>query len=75
MKRLIEVIAQSLVDQPDQVQVLEVENDHSILYKLSVAPEDVGKVIGKQGKIAKAIRNVVSAGAVKYEKRVTLEIQ
>lgn len=74
MKQLIEVIAQSLVDQPEAVKVVEIQNDHSIVYQLSVAPDDVGKVIGKQGKIAKAIRNVVSAAAVKSDKRVQLEI-
>jgi uncharacterized protein len=74
MKRLIEVIAQSLVDQPEAVRVIEIQTESSVLYQLSVAPDDVGKVIGKQGKIAKAIRNVVSAAAAKSKKRVQLEI-
>ena len=74
MKRLIEYIAQSLVDSPELVSVAELENEHSIVYQLSVGPNDVGKVIGKQGKIAKAIRSVVSAAAVQSDKRITLEI-
>jgi predicted RNA-binding protein YlqC (UPF0109 family) len=75
MKRLIETIARALVDQPDQVRVHEVSaDDNHIVYELSVAPEDMGKVIGKQGRIAKAIRAVVSAAALQDQKRVTIEI-
>ncbi len=65
MKELVEVLAKSLVDQPDQVRVKEVAGERSIVYELSVAPEDMGKIIGKQGRIAKALRTVVSAAAVK----------
>ena len=74
MKELVEVLAKSLVDHPDQVHVKEVAGDRSIVYELSVAPEDMGKIIGKQGRIAKALRTVVSAAAVKENKRVMIEI-
>ncbi|NBG89689.1 KH domain-containing protein [Isachenkonia alkalipeptolytica] len=74
MSQLVEIIAKALVDHPDQVTVKEVESDQSVTVELRVAPEDMGKVIGKQGKIAKAIRNVVKAAAVKENKRVVVEI-
>lgn len=74
MKELIELIAQSLVDHPEQVRVTERATDRAIVYELSVAKEDMGKVIGKQGRVAKAIRNVVSAAALKENKRVLVEI-
>ncbi|GKU24776.1 MULTISPECIES: KH domain-containing protein [Clostridium] len=74
MKTLVEVIAKSLVDNPDSVQVNEVAGEQSIIIELKVAPEDMGKVIGKQGRIAKAIRTVVKAAAVKDNKRVVVEI-
>lgn len=74
MKELVEVLAKALVDHPEQVEVREVEGARTIVYELSVAPEDMGKVIGKQGRIAKAIRTVVSAAAVKEDKRVQIEI-
>lgn len=74
MKELVEIIAKSLVDKPNEVKVNEVANEHSITLKLKVAPEDMGKVIGKQGRIAKAIRTVVKAAAIKEEKRVVVEI-
>lgn len=74
MKELIEVIAKSLVDYPDQVVVTENETDNAIVLELRVAQEDMGKVIGKQGRIAKAIRAVVKAAASKEEKKVTVEI-
>lgn len=74
MKSMIQTIAQALVDYPDQVSVEEVEKEHIIVYQLTVHPEDVGKVIGKQGRIAKAIRTVVTSAAVKNKKRVTVEI-
>lgn len=75
MKELIEVIAKSLVDAPDEVVVTQTEEDDTIVLNLSVAPDDMGKVIGKQGRIAKAIRSVLKAAAVKEEKKVILEIQ
>ncbi len=74
MGELVEYIAKSLVDNPDQVQVKEVEGSQSLIIELSVAPEDMGKVIGKQGRIAKAIRTVVKAAATKDNKRVIVEI-
>lgn len=75
MKELVEVIAKSLVDNPDAVQVTEKENEKEIVLELNVAPSDMGKVIGKQGRIAKAIRAVVKAAASKDDKKVVLEIQ
>lgn len=74
MKELIETIAKALVDQPEEVRVDVVETDKSIVYELTVHPNDIGKVIGKQGRIAKAIRTVVSSAAVKQQKRITVEI-
>jgi predicted RNA-binding protein YlqC (UPF0109 family) len=74
MKELVEIIAKSLVDNPDAVQVSEVTGEQSIILELKVAPEDMGKVIGKQGRIAKAIRTVVKAAAIKENKRVVVEI-
>ncbi|SHI69578.1 MULTISPECIES: KH domain-containing protein [Clostridium] len=74
MKELVEIIAKSLVDNPDLVQVKEVAGEQSIILELKVAPEDMGKVIGKQGRIAKAIRTVVKAAAIKENKRVVVEI-
>jgi predicted RNA-binding protein YlqC (UPF0109 family) len=74
MKELVEVIAKSLVDNPDMVQVNEVAGEQSIILELKVAPDDMGKVIGKQGRIAKAIRTVVKAAAIKENKRVVVEI-
>jgi len=74
VKELIELIARSLVDNPDQVQVIETENESSVLFELRVAPEDMGKVIGKQGKIAKSIRTLTKAAAAKAGKRVVVEI-
>lgn len=75
MKELIEVIARSLVDAPDEVVVTQTEEDDAIIIELKVAQDDMGKVIGKQGRIAKAIRSVLKAAAVKEEKKVILEIQ
>ncbi len=75
MKELVEVIAKSLVEHPDEVVVTETENEKSIVVELRVAPSDMGKVIGKQGRIAKAIRSVVKAAASsKEEKKVVVEI-
>lgn len=74
MKELVELIAKSLVDNPEMVQVKEVNGEKSTILELSVAPEDMGKVIGKQGRIAKAIRTVVKAAAIKDNKRVVVEI-
>lgn len=75
MKELVETIAKALVDSPDEVVVTETENDREIVIILHVADGDMGKVIGKQGRIAKAIRSVVRAAASKTDKRVKVEIQ
>ncbi|MGI6567145.1 MAG: KH domain-containing protein [Firmicutes bacterium] len=74
MRELVEFIAKALVEQPDEVQVSQVEGERSLIVELRVAPEDMGKVIGKQGRIAKAIRTVVKAAATKEGKMVHVEI-
>lgn len=74
MKELLEVIAKNLVDQPDKVQVTETENERALVLELKVAPEDMGKVIGKQGRIAKAIRTLVKASGVHEDKKIIVEI-
>lgn len=74
MKELVEIIAKALVDHPEAVEVNEVEGERSTILELKVAPDDMGKVIGKQGRIAKAIRTVVKAAATKDDKRVVVEI-
>ncbi len=74
MKELVEVIAKALVDHPDEVSVTETESDKSILVELRVAQADMGKVIGKQGRIARSIRSVVKAAASKQDKKVIVEI-
>lgn len=75
MKELVEVIAKALVDSPDEVVVTESMKGDDILIELKVAAADIGKVIGKQGRIAKAIRSVVKAAASKEDKKVIVEIQ
>ncbi len=74
MKELVEIIAKSLVTRPDQVVVTETESEDNVLVELRVAPEDMGKVIGKQGRIAKAIRTVVKVAATKEDKKVVVDI-
>ena len=74
MKELVSYIASSLVDQPDSVDVREVEEDDVILVELRVAKEDLGKVIGKQGRTARAMRSLLSASAAKQDKKARLEI-
>lgn len=74
MGELVKFIAKSLVENPDEVVVNEIEGSQSIIIELKVHPEDMGKVIGKQGRIAKAIRTVVKAAAIKDNKRVVVEI-
>ncbi len=69
MKELVEVIAKALVDNPDEVTVTEKENGRNLTIELHVAPTDMGKVIGKQGRIAKAIRTVVKAAAMEDDNR------
>ena len=75
MKGLLEVIAKSLVDNPDEVVVTEKETEKGLVLELKVAPSDLGKVIGKQGRIAKAIRSVVKAAASRENKQVSVEIE
>jgi predicted RNA-binding protein YlqC (UPF0109 family) len=74
MKELVEYIARSLVDDPSQVRVSEIEGANTIIYELRVAPEDMGRVIGKGGRVANAMRTLLRVVAVRQGKRVTLEI-
>ncbi|HIV02465.1 MAG TPA: KH domain-containing protein [Candidatus Aphodoplasma excrementigallinarum] len=74
MKEVLEVVAKALVDHPDDVSVTEVEGERETVLELRVADDDMGKVIGKQGRIAKAIRTVVKAAASRENKRVMVEI-
>jgi predicted RNA-binding protein YlqC (UPF0109 family) len=74
MKELIEYIARSLVDNPDQVQVQEVEGEKTTVYELRVGDGDLGKVIGKRGRTARSIRTLLNAAATKAGKRAVLEI-
>lgn len=74
MKELLEMLAKSLVDHPESVEVSQVEGERSIILELKVAADDMGKVIGKQGRIAQALRTIVKAAAVKEGKKVMVEI-
>lgn len=74
MKDMIEYIAQALVDHPEQVNVTEVEGENTTVLELKVAKEDIGKVIGKQGRTARAMRTILSAASAKIKKRTVLEI-
>lgn len=74
MRDLVEQIAKALVDQPDRVQVKEVEGEQTTVLELRVAQEDLGKVIGKQGKTARAVRTILAAAGMKVRKRFVLEI-
>ncbi len=74
MKGLIEIIAKALVDHPDEVEVSEVEGEKTSVIELKVAKEDLGKVIGKQGRTARAMRTILSAASTKLRKRSVLEI-
>ena len=74
MKELVKFIAQSLVDNPEQVQVTEIEGEQTAVIELKVAKEDLGKVIGKQGRTARAMRTILSAASTKIRKRAVLEI-
>lgn len=74
MEELVRIIAKALVDHPEDVTVRTVEKDRLVVYELTVHPDDVGKVIGKQGRIAKSLRTVVTSAAVKMDKRVTVDI-
>ena len=75
MTNLVEVIAKSLVDEPKRVSVSQEETSQGYIIKLKVAPNDMGKVIGKQGRIAKALRTVVKAAAIRRNEKVTVEIE
>ena len=74
MKDLVEVIAKSLVDNPSEVHVNEIQGEQDLILELRVAPEDMGKLIGKQGRIAKAIRTVVKAAALNKDQKIVVEI-
>lgn len=74
MKELVEVIAKALVDNPDEVVVTEIEDGNDLRIELKVAAADMGKVIGRQGRIAKAIRSVVKTASTRIDKKVTVEI-
>ncbi|MDD6136520.1 MAG: KH domain-containing protein [Lachnospiraceae bacterium] len=75
MKELVEIIAKSLVDYPDEVVVIETVEEDTITIELKVAQDDMGKVIGKQGRIAKSIRTVVKAASSKSDKKVVVDIK
>ncbi len=75
MKELVEVIAKALVDNPDKVNVTETEKEDALLVELSVDPADMGKVIGRSGRIAKAIRTVVKAASSRDDKKVIVDIR
>lgn len=74
MKALVEYIAKSLVDKPDEVQVNEIEGEQTSVLELKVARDDLGKVIGRQGRTARAIRTILGAASIRANKRVVLEI-
>ncbi|MCD5410163.1 MAG: KH domain-containing protein [Clostridiales bacterium] len=74
MKELVRVIIEALVDQPDKIEITETEGKQSIIIEIKVAQEDMGKVIGKQGRIAKAMRTVVKSAAMRDNKKVIIEI-
>ena len=74
MKKLVEIIAKALVDHPDAVVVNEIDKEQSIVLELKVADEDMGKVIGKQGRIAKAMRTVMRAAASRTSQKIAVEI-
>ena len=74
MKQLVEVIAKSLVENPDEVVVTETEKDDAIVVELKVGPADMGKVIGRQGRIAKEIRTLIKAYGLRENKKVTVDI-
>lgn len=74
LRELIESIARALVDRPEHVKVNEIEGEKSLIIELSVAKDDLGKVIGKEGRTAKALRTILTAASAKLEKRAVLEI-
>ena len=74
MKELLHIIARNLVDSPDEIEIIEETKDNTVILKLKVGSDDVGKVIGKQGRIARAIRTVIKASAIHVKQRVNVEI-
>jgi len=74
LKQLIEYLVKELVDEPDQVDISEIPGDEATTYEVRVAPDDLGKVIGKQGRIANALRTVAKAAAMKHKRKVYVEI-
>jgi predicted RNA-binding protein YlqC (UPF0109 family) len=74
MAELLEYLARQLVDEPDEVRVERVDEDDTVVLRLHVAQEDLGKVIGRQGRIARALRTIVRAGSAREQRRVQLEI-
>jgi len=74
LREMIEEVARALVDQPDAVQVIEVQGEQTTVLELRVAPDDLGKVIGKQGRTARAMRTLLAAAGMKHQKRAVLEI-
>lgn len=74
MKDLVEYIVKALVDKPDQVEIMEASGETVTIIEVKAAPEDVGKVIGREGRIANSIRTIVKAAAAKQQKKVTVEI-
>ena len=74
MKELVELIAKSLVDKPDEVRVSQLSGENSTIFELKVAPEDIGKVIGKQGRNVQAIRVILGAAGMKIKKRLSLDL-
>lgn len=74
MKSLVELLVKALVDKPDEVSITETSGNSVTIIEITVSPEDVGKVIGKEGRIANAIRTVVKAAGAKQQKKVTVEI-
>lgn len=75
MKELVESIAKAIVDQPDEVTINEIQGEKSVILEITVADDDMGKIIGRQGRIARAIRTVVKAAATKEGKKVIVDIQ
>ena len=74
MKELLELLAKNLVDNPDHVSVNEIKGEQTVILELKVTAEDMGKIIGKQGRIAKSIRTIMKAAAMRHSQRVTVEI-
>jgi len=74
LKELVQYLAQSIVNQPDAVEVTETQDDHASVLELKVAQEDLGRVIGKQGRTAKSLRTILNAAAARHDRKIVLEI-